>query len=82
MGFMNKSEVKKQLSAYEHSSRQQYRPVCPSDASGFLGQKHRSPVTEFLPLSPSVTIGTPTFSKNRDGLRPFLAPALSQIASK
>jgi hypothetical protein len=49
MGFMNKSDAKNHLSARELNGKRLYRPVCPSDASGFLGQKLRAPAISISP---------------------------------
>jgi hypothetical protein len=41
MGFRNESEVKMHLSLRECNGNYLYRPVAPSDAFGYLGQKPR-----------------------------------------
>jgi hypothetical protein len=41
MGFMNKGDVKNHLSPRQRNGKRLYRPVGPSDASGYLGQKLR-----------------------------------------
>lgn len=54
MGFVNQSDVKNHLSPRERNGKRLYRPVGPTDASGFLGQKVRSPVISEPSHQPNV----------------------------
>jgi len=74
MGFMNKGDAKNHLSLRERNGKRLYRPVGPSDASGYLGQKtrrsHSGPAIAEAPLPTGSTGGEAVTPDGVASLRP------------
>ena len=84
MGFMNKGDVKNHLSLRERNGKRLFRTVGPTDASGYLGQKHRSaelpPTIVESPEQPAVPEDAVAPLEENAGLKPFLVPPVSKSA--
>jgi len=86
MGFINKGDVKNHLSLRERNGKRLFRAVGPTDATGYLGQKHRSadlpPEIAKSPEQPAVPEVAVAPPEENAGLNPFLVPPVSKSAQQ